>query len=206
MIKLPALRPGSGDQVYDGDTVVGERFAGADLGGRDLRFTSFTDCELIRCRFDGSDLTGVHVGTSTMSDLDVAEWKLPRSEFRQVSVERCRLGSLEFYESAWRSVEVADSKIGYLNARAAQWQDVTFRDCLITELDLGQARVDRMRFERCRIDELHLTGATLADVDLREAELTALDGLAGLAGCTITALQLDLLAPLLARHLGLDVQ
>jgi uncharacterized protein YjbI with pentapeptide repeats len=100
---------------------------------------------------------------------------------------------------------VSEGKIGYLNARAAQWQDVRFADCTLGELDLSSARVTRLAFHRCRIETLTLSGARLADVDLRGADVRAITGVAGLAGCWITEDQLSELAPHLATHLKIGV-
>jgi hypothetical protein len=48
-------------------------------------------------------------------------------------------------------------------------------------------------------------GATLTNVDLRGAEFSTVNGIAGLRGATIDGLQLSLFAPLLADELGIDV-
>lgn len=65
-------------------------------------------------------------------------------------------------------------------ALRADW--VRFLDCRIGELELGSARVTAARFAGCTIDRLVLTGAVLAAVDLQGAELSAVDGIARMAG------------------------
>ena len=119
----------------------------------------------------------------------------------QRATGRGAAGLCELYESNWRSVTIEGSKIDYLNARSAQWQDVRWHDCTISELDLGQAVISRMAFEDCRIGTLHVGQSQLADVDLRGAQLTDLEGLAGMAGSWITESQLEALAPQLAAYL-----
>ncbi len=51
-----------------------------------------------------------------------------------------------------------------------------------------------------------MTGARLRDVDLRGADLSRVDGVAGLAGASIDERQLAELAPLLAAEAGLTVR
>lgn len=205
-LRLPELTDATAEDVVDRDDRQAERFRDVDLSGRDLRFVTFAECELLGCQLSDADLTGAHLIETRASDLDAAVFTAPRSEFRSVEIVRSRLGSFEVYESQWRSVLVADTKLGYLNARAGTWSDVVFRDCVITELDLSSTTATRMSFPGCRIENLQLRDSHLAEVDLRAAELHVIDGLGGLSGCTVTPDQLQLLAPLLAEHLGIDVQ
>ena len=63
-----------------------------------------------------------------------------------------------------------------------------------------------MTFEDCRVGRLDVTRAQLRQVDLRGAELAAVDGTAGLKGATISEQQLLELAGAFADHLGLTVR
>jgi hypothetical protein len=71
--------------------------------------------------------------------LNAAALKAPRSQWREVSVERSRIGSAELFESEWTSVRVSASKLGYVNLRAANLTDVAFEGCTIDEHDLARA-------------------------------------------------------------------
>jgi hypothetical protein len=140
-----------------------------------------------------------------IAGLDVPELVAPRSTWRRVEVTGGRIGSAELYDGSWRSVSVTGGKIGYLNARAAEWQDVRFVDCTFDELDLSSASVTRLALDGCQVGTLTVSGARLADVDLRRADLRALTGVAGLAGSWISSDQLTELAPHLAAHLKITV-
>ncbi|NTW40018.1 MAG: hypothetical protein HGA44_09025 [Cellulomonadaceae bacterium] len=59
-------------------------------------------------------------------------------------------------------------------------------------------RCARSTYSSARIGRLNLTHAQLTDVDLRGADLSGLDGVAGLAGATISESQLVDLAGALA--------
>jgi uncharacterized protein YjbI with pentapeptide repeats len=93
-----------------------------------------------------------------------------------------------------------------MNLRGSRLQDVAFTDCTIDELDLGQSRITRFAATGTRISHLVVEQATLQHVDLRGAELEGLAGLSALRGATISSLQLQQLAPLLAADRGISVR
>jgi uncharacterized protein YjbI with pentapeptide repeats len=187
------------------DSREGERYDAVDFTDADLEFTSFSSCAFHRVRLNEARLRGAHFAEVTFDEVDAAVLAAPRSSWRHVQLAGSRLGSMELYESNWRSVRIEGCKIDYLNARSAHWQDVHWRGCTISELDLGQAVISRMAFADCRIGTLRVGQAQFADVDLRGAQLSVLEDLAGLAGSWITESQLEALAPQLAAHLSINV-
>jgi uncharacterized protein YjbI with pentapeptide repeats len=197
-----------------------------DLGPRELaealRFTGewvgldLTDAVLDECELDGvsiesfegrdSLLRGIRISESAISALNVPALRAPHSQWREVSVERSRIGSAELFESEWTSVRISASKLGYVNLRGASLTDVAFDGCTIDELDLARVTASRVSLRGCSIGTLDVSGATLANVDLRGAEFSTVNGIAGLKGATIDDLQLSLFAPLLAGELGISVE
>ena len=204
-VTLPALTDVAADALPGTQHHELLRLADLDLTGADLRGTTFAECALERLVLDAADLRGVHLVECRLAQLDAARCTVPRSSWRDVTLDGSRLGAVEAYESTWRSVLVTDSKLGYLNARGSTWTDVTLRGCTVDELDLTAARLTRVRLEGCRVRSVRLADATLVDVDLRTARLEELEGLAGLAGAWVSEQQLTELAPLLADHLGIRV-
>ena len=204
-LDLPPLLDTPADQVRAGDRREGERYADDAFGETRLAGTTFTECVFDRVSLHEADLRGLHLAECRLLAVDAPELAVPRSGWRSVEVVGSRLGAVEAYESTWRTVEIADSKIGYLNARGSTWTDLRLRGCVVTDLDLSGARLTRVALNGCRIGTLHVTGATFVDVDLREARLEAVEGLAGLAGAWVSETQLSELAPLLADHLGIRV-
>nr|WP_240897654.1 pentapeptide repeat-containing protein [Kineococcus vitellinus] len=89
--------------------------------------------------------------------------------------------------------------------RGTTFTDVTFRGCDLRDVDASGARWTRVRFEDCRTGHLDVTGARLQDVDLTACELEAVSGVGDLRGAVVSEVQLALLAPLLAAHLGVRV-
>ncbi|WP_161606341.1 pentapeptide repeat-containing protein [Microlunatus speluncae] len=191
--------------VLDGDMREGERYVRADFTDRDLDAASFTGCEFDQVQLMGANLRGAHFTGGRWSDVDAPVLRGPRSSWRRMIIARSRIGSAELYESNWRDVTITDSKLGYLNLRGSEWRDVIISDCGIDELDLNDATVTRLAFRNCQVGTLGLNGAKLTDVDLRGADLATINGLAGIAGATISDLQLMRMGPLLARHLQLNV-
>ena len=205
VLALPELSEAVADDLVGHERHEAVRIADLDLSGADLARTTFAECVFERVGLNETDLRGAHLVESRLTQVDAPVLTAPRGSWRQVIIERSRLGAVESYESTWRSLLVSDCKLGYLNARSSRWQDVTLRGCRVDELDLSGASLTRVAFEDCRIGTLRAAGATLVDVDVRTARLEVVDGLAGLAGAWVSEQQLTELAPLLADHLGIRV-
>ncbi|GAA5202971.1 pentapeptide repeat-containing protein [Microbacterium jejuense] len=172
-------------QLAVGDTVEGCRFDGLELGSWTLR--------------------GTHVLESVITGANVPAVSAARSGWRDVEVRDSRFGSVEVYDASWRGIRFTRCKLGYVNLRAAELLDVAFIDCTIDEIDLMDAAARRVSFEGCRIATLNTSGAKLTDVDLRGADLGQVVGIEGLRGATISAEQLQLMAPAFAELLGLTL-
>lgn len=200
------LSPGGAEELVAGDYREGEVFAGADLSDYDL-----AGCSFLECRFDSVTLTDAELrGSRFIESVFAASFahslKAARTTWRDVRVENPRWGSAELFDSELDSVHVRGGKIDYLNLRGSRLTNVIVEDCFIADLDLGGFTGDRVAFVNCRIQTLDVTRATCLNVDLRTSEFAAVHGIAGLAGVTIDAGQLSLLAPLLAEHLALRVE
>ena len=203
--KPPRYTDSDGDALLDGDSYATQRYDHRDLSGRDLRHSTFSECAFIATNLTGADLTGAHLVESDLTEVTAAQLTAPRSLWRHSTVVRSRLGAVEAYEANLDGLVVADTKISYLNARAATWKDVLFQRCVVDEVDLVGAELSRVRFESCQIGSLELSRTTCRDVDLRDAELRQISGLAGMAGCVISPEQLSDLSGALAAHLGIVV-
>ena len=204
-----SLRPVDRAEGYTGDLGPRElaealRFTG-EWAGLDLTDAVLDECELDGVSMDDCQLRGIRISESVITSLNVAALRAPHSQWREVSVERSRIGSAELFESEWASVRFSASKLGYVNLRAATLTDVAFEGCTIDELDLARMKASRVSLRNCSIGTLDVSGATLANVDLRGAEFSVVNGIAGLKGATIDMMQLSLFAPLLAAELGIEV-
>ncbi len=151
VLALPELSDAVAHDLVGDERHEAVRVADLDLGGADLARSTFAECLFERVGLHETDLRGAHLVESRLTQVDAPVLTAPRGSWRQVVIERSRLGAVETYESTWRSLLVGDCKLGYLNARSSRWQDVTLRGCRVDELDLSGARLTRVAFEDCRI-------------------------------------------------------
>jgi uncharacterized protein YjbI with pentapeptide repeats len=205
-ILLDNLLDSDGSLVGRGDDREAERYSRVDFAGRDLTGTRFGECE-----FSGVDLNTTVLRGSTWievlaTELHAAVFSAPRSSWRDVRIDRSRLGSVELYDSSLTRVHLDGSKLDFVNLRNATATDVLLSNCIIDELDLSGATLQRVQLRDCRIGTLDVAGAKLTDVDLRSSDFAAIHSLEGLKGATIDDAQLALLAPLLAAQLGIIVE
>lgn len=203
-LALGELTAGDPDDLRPRADLEGELFT--DLSYSDLSLTGarIDICRLESLRADSLDLGGSRLTEVIWADLDAPATKAARSQWREVEISG-RIGSLEAYDVDWRGVHFVGCKIGYLNLRSATLLDIKFTDCQITDLDLVEATARRVALSGCRIGHLTVHGGDLSDLDLRGSSLESITGIRSLAGVTINTEQLQLLAPLLAAELGIDV-
>jgi uncharacterized protein YjbI with pentapeptide repeats len=185
---------------YDGARYSRVAADGLDLGGAD-----FIDCEFRGAAFNEAQLRGSTFRDCILEELYAPVFLAARSTWREVEIRNARLGSAELHESGWQSVRIDGGKLDFLNLRGAKLTDVLISDCIINELDLGSAIGTRVALKNCTIGSLDFTGAKLQDFDIRGTELRGISGLGSLGGVIIDDVQLALLAPLLAAHVGLKV-
>jgi uncharacterized protein YjbI with pentapeptide repeats len=192
---------------------------------RDL--LTHTNLELVDIAGDlsGVDLEGIGLSESRLSDVSARELRMRSASLvetvlermdtpvlgaaslslRDVVVRDSRIGSAELYDSTWQSVHVSGSRLGYLNLRSARLTDLLFTDCTIDELDLSSAVVTRLAFRDTTVRALTVHGARLTDADLRTLDPGRIDGIEGLRGASLSADQVQTLAPALAHALGIHI-
>lgn len=203
-LELGDLSEGDGDDLRPRADLEGEEFRGLSFSDLALTGARIDLCRLDAIRADSLDLSGSRLTEVGWADLDAPATRAARSQWRDVEISG-RLGSVEAYDVDWRGVHFVGCKIGYLNLRNASLFDVRFSDCQITDLDLVDATARRVALADCKIGQLTVHRSDLADVDLRGSSLESIDGIRNLKGITISGEQLQLLAPLLAAELGIDV-
>jgi uncharacterized protein YjbI with pentapeptide repeats len=205
-LRLERLDDGDVDDLRAQQKYEGKRFTGSDLGGLDLSGTTFSECAFDGVHADRTGLRGATFSEVAFTRLDAPVFTAPRAQLRDVTVEGSRLGSAELYEGYFNSVRFAGSKLGFVNARGSELMDVVFDGCTIDELDLSGSRLTRVAFVDTTIRSLSLNGSTLANVDLRGAEFSQIDGFGALRGATLSGYQVGMLADSFAGFLGIRVE
>jgi uncharacterized protein YjbI with pentapeptide repeats len=203
---LDDLEPGDPSQLAPRVALEGLSFRDVRVDALDLESAELTLCRLDGVRTPDASLRYAHVSESAWNGWDVPILRTARASWRDLTIEGTRSGSVEAYESTWNGVHFVNCRLGFVNLRGSHLQDVAFTDCTIDELDLGQSRITRFAASGTRISHLVVEQSTLQHVDLRGAELEGLAGLSALRGATISSLQLQQLAPLLAADRGISVR
>ncbi|WP_435741346.1 hypothetical protein [Nocardioides sp. SYSU DS0663] len=204
-LTLTGLDPGEpGDLVRAAD-LESARYDDLRLPLLDLGDARADRVLLAGLRADETDLRGTRLSEVVLDHVDLPVVRTTRGQWRDVTVTG-RLGSVEAYDARWSSVHFVGCKLGYLNLRGAELTDVAFTDCVIEELDLLHTTVRRVGFRQSRTGHLAVRESRLHDFDLRGTTLESIEGVLELRGTTVGREQLDLLAPLLADGLGLDVR
>lgn len=204
-LDLTGLPPGDPDVLGPERQVEEVELAGATTDPLDLTRARLNGVRIERAEARQWQLRGARLREVELAGFDAAVLSGPYGDWSDVVVGPGRIGVGELYESGWRRVRLVGLRARYLNLRGCVLSDVELVDCTIDELDLDGARLDRVALPRTRIGVLTISGATLAHVDLRGADLTEIVGMRHLSGAVVDDVQLARLAPALAGQLGIRV-
>lgn len=181
-------------------------FDGLDLSGQDGRESRFVECTLTGCTLNETRLDESHLVETTVEAARGTTVHLRDGSWRQVTWTDCRLGALLATGARLDGVTVRGGKIDFLALAGATVHELRLEGVWIGELGLGGATVRRLTLASCRVDRIDAAGATLRECDLRGGEIAVVDGIAGLAGATISEDQAVAFAPMLAGALRIRVQ
>ena len=201
---LPPLDDAPGPALTGAGTSDGLRFAGAQLTG-DAAGARYLECVLAGCDLGDVGFDRARFATCLLTDVRAAAWSLVDATLLDVVVEEGRFGAVTAHGSELTRVRLGGLKVDYVDLRNATLVDVTLAGCTIGELDLAGADLRDLRLTECTVGSLVLEEARCRSVDLRGADVTRLDGVAGLRGCTINGTQLVGWAPGMAAELGIAV-
>jgi len=205
-IVLPKLLEGSRADLVPSAQLDGMTFEGVEIDQLDLSNSVVEASRFGSLRSADASLRGSVLGDVVFTSVDIPIVRAARSRWRDVRFEGGRVGSAEFYDSDWSSVHFVGCKLTFVNLRGSDLRDVAFTDCIIDELDTSEANIVRLALPGTRLRRLDVSNATLAHVDLRNSAFDEITGVASLRGAVIDEHQLTLLAPLLARQIGLTVE
>ncbi|HEV7726757.1 MAG TPA: pentapeptide repeat-containing protein [Modestobacter sp.] len=201
---LPPLDPAPGPELTGAGTADGLHFRGHELTG-DATGARFLECVLEDCDLAGVPFDRARFTSCRLADLRAPAWSLVDARLLDVVATGGRFGALTAHGSDLTRVRLQDLKVDLVDLGSATLVDVTFAGCTIGELDLTSADLRDVRLTDCTVGSLVLDGVRCRSVDLRGAEVARLDGVAGLAGCTISTTQLAGWAAGMATELGIAV-
>jgi len=177
-------------QNYANQSVAGFELAEtkldqADLSSGQWRGASFTDTEITRSLMFARNLDSSTLERVVVRDTNAAGLVLSGSHLVDVVFDNCQLEGV--------------------NLRFASLRRVEFRHCQLREADFSQATLASVKLTSCDLTGSDWSGVTLRETDLRSSTLTAIHGVTGLKGATISATQAIELVPSFISSLGLKV-
>jgi len=168
-----------------------------------------------RINVDGSKLVGVTMTGAILEKFECSdtEWiKLEaaavqayRTNLLRVTMTDCRLTGAEFAEGHFEDCVFKNVKFDEAGFRFASFKRVRFENCMLRAADFSNAKLSQVTFTGCDLEEANFVSANCANVDITTEDVTAVEGILGLKGATISTEQLMQLAPLLASELGFQV-
>ena len=196
--------------LFEGDLERGEdyeglRFAEATFDETVAGGCHFLDCSFASALFSGGRLRKSRFTGVTLREVRFVATDLAETGWQDTTLDGCALAGVQAFSSALRRVRFRDGKLDSVNFRGAVFTDVSFEDCVLREVDFGGATLLRVSFAGCTLTGADFTKAACTEVDLRGAMLGITAGWESLRGVTIDSVQLVMLAPYLARHLGITV-
>lgn len=171
----------------------------------DASHAEISECRVTDASVDALSLTGASLVDVEVDQLRATTVAARGSRLRRVRFTRGRIGTLDLGTADIDEVELRGIRIDYLTLGGARIEDLLVADCVIGSLDLPQATAKRVRFDDTRADEVDARGLRAEDVDLRGLEMLSLTDAAALRGTTLSAVQVERLAPALAAALGIQV-
>jgi uncharacterized protein YjbI with pentapeptide repeats len=172
-------------ELDDDGEAVGVRVEGARQPGEAFTKARLVDVEFVRCDLSGCDFS--------------------ESLWQRVKLNDCRLSSAELSQSRLRDVTFTNCRLDDANFRLSALEAVRFEACMAAGAEFIGGTLERVAFPASDLAGADLSQVRCADVDLRGARLDGLRGVGALAGATIAADQLVVLAPALAHALGMKI-
>jgi uncharacterized protein YjbI with pentapeptide repeats len=201
---LPPLDPAPSPQLTGAGSADGLSFTGLQLTG-DATAARFLECVLADCDLTGVAFDRARFTSCQLADVRAPTWSLVDATLLDVVATGGRFGALTAHGSRLTRVLLDGLKVDFADLGSAALVDVTFTGCAFGELDLTSADLREVRFTDCTVESLVLTGARSRSVDLRGAAILRVDGVADLAGCTISPAQLTGWAAAMAAQLDITV-
>ena len=191
------------------ERLIGLRVGEAELGG-DLSERAAADLRLQDVRLRNLDLTGTEAPGLRLTDAIVAggSWanlRAARGSLTRVAAGELRATGADFTEAVLKDVAFEDARLDLATFRFAKLERVAFRDCRLEEADFHGAVLVSVGFERCNLAGASFAEATCERCELRDCELSGLQGIEGLRGARMRWNEVIQVAGQLAAAAGITV-
>lgn len=194
--------------TWDNDGSLEVEVAEAIIADED--FSQITRLEAEGCVCKNTVLTAVRLeklrlSDSTFSRLEAAGLHAGGTALLRIEINDSRLTGADFGASTFSDCTFKGVKLDETGFRFAKFKRVRFEGCILRQADFSGAQFTHVTFVDCDFEETNFDNAVCKAVDVREQNLTSIQGVLGLKGATISSEQLIQLAPLLAVELQLTI-
>jgi len=172
--------------VLDDGEAKSVRVEGARHAGDAFERSRLVDVELVRCDLSGCDFS--------------------ESVWHRVRVVDCRMTGVELSQATLRDVSFVDCKLDDANFKLSKLRNVRFESCVLVAAEFVASAWEQVVVPGCDLRGADLSQVKCADVDLRDARLEGMKGVASLGGATISGDQLVGLALVIAHAMGIKVE
>jgi len=174
-------------------------------------FAGATRIAVDASRIEGATLTGLRLDKLEMTDvvctkLESAALQAYKANLLRVRAMDSRFTGAEFAEGHFEDCVFRGVKFDEVGFRFSTFKRVRFENCMLRQADFSNAKLTQVTFTGCDLEAASFVSATCRDVDVTTEDLTAVKGILGFKGATISEVQLLQLAPLLAAELGFRVE
>jgi uncharacterized protein YjbI with pentapeptide repeats len=163
--------------------------------GSSLRGIDFSSLRLDQCELTDAVLTKV----------DCIGLRAPEASWLRVEIADARMTGVDFGGSHFEDCVFRNLKLDEAGFRFASFKRVRFEGCILRKAEFNSAKMQHVVFTGCDFEGINFGSAICTSVDIRDQNLTAVQGVYGLKNARITSEQLIQLAPLLAAELNFRV-
>jgi len=192
---------GEHDEIVEIDRV---HVADADFTG--ATHLSVDTAQLSRIVFTGVSWREFAWADATGERIEAAGMQTYKANLLRTEFSDCRITGAEFAEAHFEDCTFRNVKFDDSGFRFAVFNRVCFENCMLRQADFGGAKLTNVSFSGCDFTGTSFMGAQCKNVDITHQDLIGSKAVLGLKGATISNVQLQQLAPILAAELGFHVK
>lgn len=187
----------------DYDTVL---FEGADYAEPSASSARFLECAFSRVSVSGGVLKRASFRDVWMRGLRLTGTSMTETAWQDVTVADSSLAGVQIYGAALRRVVFSGCKLESVNFRGSKLTDVRFDNCVLRDVDFADAELTTCGFDGSQLSETDFSRAAMDRTDLRGATLGIIIDERSLRGAIVSSGQLAVIAPVLAKTMGIVVR
>ena len=178
--------------------------AGHTVALHEARTLSILRCRLTDCSFEVDESVPLEIQDSVLTGIDLTGRRI--TNLLRVRLERCRLGGADLGDAQVRDVVMSECVLDLSAWRNAQLERIAVVGGRLDGMDLSGALMHDVTISEVSLSEVTWEQVRAERVDLTAADVSPIQDVVPLRGCTISPSQAVLLAARAARALGMHVR